>query len=527
MRSYVDKGSESFKSAINSQIYIDKTGFLTYTNSVLATEQRYICVSRPRRFGKSITASMLSAYYSAGEDTRDMFSKFKIAESADFTCHLNKYNVISLDIASLTGKAGSAANMLTYLEQNVLAELKELYPQISFASTAPLSVNLAKIYNQTGNQFIVIIDEWDCLFREYPDEVETQNAYINFLRDLFKSDESKSFIVLAYLTGILPIKKYNNESALNNFDEFTMINPSPLEEYVGFTENEVKQLCKVHGMEFSELKRWYDGYVLGSEVHIYNPKSVTDAIRRKKIANYWSSTVTYESLRDYICMNFDGLKDAIVQMLAGEPCPVKINTFQNDMSSFQNKDDVLTVLIHLGYLAYNDVVQKVFVPNEEIRQTLETAVLATNWDPVIQSIKHSENILKATWDMKSDVVAEMIDETHSQNTSILNYNDENALSCVISLAYYNAINEYTHIREFPTGKGFADIIYLPRRTSTKPAIVVELKYDQSAEGAIKQIKDKKYIAALEEYHGNILLVGINYDKKTKKHTCVIEKAEIQ
>ena len=526
MRSYVNKGSESFKSAINSQIYIDKTGFLNYTNSVLATEQRYICVSRPRRFGKSITASMLSAYYSAGEDTKDLFCGFKISESALFSRYLNKYNVISLDIASLTGKAGKASNMLTYLEQNVLDELKVLYPQIAFDSSAALSVNLAKIYNQTGNQFIVIIDEWDCLFREYPDDIETQNGYINFLRDLFKSDESKSFIVLAYLTGILPIKKYNNESALNNFDEFTMINPSPLEEYVGFTEDEVKQLCNTHCMDFSEIKRWYDGYTLGSQVHIYNPKSVTDAIRRKKIANYWSGTVTYESLRDYICMNFDGLKDAIVLMLAGGHCPVKINTFQNDMSSFQNKDDVLTVLIHLGYLAYDDVEQTVFVPNEEIRQTLETAVLATNWDPVIQSIKRSEELLEATCNMQSDRVAQMIDETHSQNTSILNYNDENALSCVISLAYYNAMNEYIHVREFPSGKGFADIVYLPRRNSEKPALVIELKYNQSAYGAIQQIKDKKYIAALEQYHGNILLVGINYDKKTKKHSCMIEKVEI-
>lgn len=392
MRSYVNKGSESFKSAINSQIYVDKTNFLNYTNSVLATEQRYICVSRPRRFGKSITASMLSAYYSSGEDTRELFANYNIAKSAHFERYLNKYNVISLDIASLTGKAGSAENMLDYLKKNVLNELKELYPQITFHSSDPLSVSLAKIYNHTGARFVIVIDEWDCLFREYPDDVTTQNAYIDFLRDLFKSDESKSFIVLAYMTGILPIKKYNNESALNNFDEFTMLNPSPLEEYVGFTEDEVKLLCNNHNMDFSEIKRWYDGYSLGSEVSIYNPKSVTDAIRRKKIANYWSSTVTYESLRDYICMNFDGLKDAIVQMLAGEHCPVKINTFQNDMSSFQNKDDVLTVLIHLGYLAYDDNMQSVFVPNEEIRQTLETAVLATNWNPVIHSIQQSDQL---------------------------------------------------------------------------------------------------------------------------------------
>lgn len=523
MRSYVNKDSQSFKSAINSQIYIDKTGFLNYTNSVLATEQRYICISRPRRFGKSITASMLSAYYSKGEDTRELFFDFAISKSENFDKGLNKYDVISLDMASLTGKAGGAANVVSYLEHSVLKELTEIYPQIDYAWDAPLSVNLAEIYNKTGAQFVIIIDEWDCLFREYCADVKAQNEYINFLRDLFKSDESKSFIVLAYLTGILPIKKYNNESSLNNFDEFTMINASPLEQYVGFTETEVAKLCKNYGMDFSEIKKWYDGYTLGSDIHIYNPKSVTDAVRRKRIANYWSGTVTYESLRDYISMNFDGLKDAIIQMLSGESCPVKINTFQNDMSSFQNKDDVLTVLIHLGYLSYDDVNHTVCVPNEEIRQTLETAVLATNWTHVIQSIRQSDTLLKATWNLQSDTVAQMIDEVHSKNTSILNYNDENALSCVISLAYYNAINEYTHVREFPIGKGFADIVYLPRKNSDRPAIVVELKYDKSANGAIQQIKDRKYVSALDEYFGNILLVGINYDKKDKKHSCVIEK----
>lgn len=523
MRSYVNKDSESFKSAINSQIYVDKTSFLNYTNSVLATEQRYICVSRPRRFGKSITAAMLSSYYSKGEDTKELFCNFKIAESPDFTKRLNQYDVISLDMASLTGKSRGATNVVHYVEQNVLNELKEVYPQIDYDSNAPLSVNFAKVYNKTGAQFIVIIDEWDCLFREYADDVEAQNEYINFLRDLFKSDESKSFIVLAYLTGILPIKKYNNESSLNNFDEFTMTNASPLEEYVGFTEDEVKQLCEKHNMDFFEIKKWYDGYSLGSDIHIYNPKSVTDAIRRKRIANYWSSTVTYESLRNYISMNFDGLKDAIIQMLAGEICPVRINTFQNDMSSFQNKDDVLTVLIHLGYLAYKDTNHSAYIPNKEIHETMETAVLATDWKYVIQSIKQSDKLLKATWNLQADVVAQMIDGVHSQNTSILNYNNENALSCVIALAYYNAMNEYTHIREFPAGKGFADIVYLPRKKSDRPALLIELKYDQSADGAINQIKERKYVSALEEYHGNLLLVGINYDKKTKKHSCIIEK----
>jgi ribosomal protein S8 len=301
-----------------------------------------------------------------------------------------------------------------------------------------------------------------------------------------------------------------------------MIEPDMLSEYIGFTEDEVKGLCTEYGMDFDEMKYWYDGYVLDG-IHVYNPKSVTDAIRRKNITSYWSSTVAYESLKSYICMNFDGLKDSIVKAVSGTNCPVNIRKFQNDMTSFKSKDDVLTVLIHLGYLAYDRDNKEAYVPNEEVRQAFADTISDTDWTPVIQAINKSDRLLKLTWAKEADEVAEHISEIHMANTSILQYNDENSLSCVITLAYYNAVNDYTIIRELPSGFGFADIVYLPRKHSDKPAMIVELKYNKTAKAAIDQIKEKKYPKALQDYKGNLLLVGINYDKDTKKHSCVIEE----
>lgn len=228
-------------------------------------------------------------------------------------------------------------------------------------------------------------------------------------------------------------------------------------------------------------------------------------------------------MKDYISMNFAGLKDAVVWMLSGGECSVNMETFENDMTSFKNRDDVLTMLIHLGYLAYDEKAGVVRMPNEEVRAAFANAVQGTGWTPVVQAICQSEHLLELTWNREADAVAKCVDEVHLANTSILEYNNENALSCVITLAYYNAVNEYTLIREFPTGKGYADIVFLPRRQSDKPAMVVELKYDRSAEGAIRQIKEKRYAKALESYSGNLLLVGINYDKERKKHSCVIEE----
>lgn len=522
---YVNRGNENFARAINSKIYVDKTGMLEYTNEVLDTEQRYICNSRPRRFGKSMTAGMLAAYYGRNCDSRKIFEKLKIAQKPSFEEHLNKYDVIHLDIAYLLVQKKNAADTVSFIQKSVIDELKVIYPGVLTDEDCNLPLALSAVHYATGAGFVVIIDEWDAVFREDVFDEPGQQEYIQLLRGLFKGEQSKDFIRLAYLTGILPVKKYKNESSLNNFREFTMVNPKQLSEYIGFTAEEVSNLCKEYHMDFNEAARWYDGYSFRRVKHVYNPNAVVNAMLDGEYDNYWTNTASYESLQDYIAMNFDGLKDAVVQMLAGGRFPVDTNTFQNDMTSFRNRDDVLTVLIHLGYLAYDADKKTAYIPNEEVRSVFAKAVESTDWMPVIQAMQRSDRLLKATWNKEADAVADGIDKVHMDNTSILQYNDENALSCVITLAYYNAVNEYTLIRELPAGMGYADIVFLPRKHSDKPAMVVELKYDKTAESAIEQIRNRRYPEALKEYHGNLLLVGISYRKDNKKHSCIIEEWE--
>ena len=522
---YFNPGNEGFKSAVRSKIYMDKTGLLEYTNSVLDTEQSCICVSRPRRFGKSIAAEMLVAYYDKSCDSKELFCNCKIAESEDFTEHLNQYDVIHIDVNYVRGQSLSGMETLDNIQRFVIDELKESYAEGICDTDSKLPVILTKLNQKYGVKFVIIIDEWDAIFRENKNDETAQKEYITLLRGLFKDAPSKKFLKLGYLTGILPIKKYGTESALNNFDEFTMVNPRRLSEYVGFTEEEVVDLCQEYDMDFEEIKRWYDGYSFKNTNHVYNPNSVVKSMLDGECNNYWTSTETYESLKNYISMNFDGLKDSIIQMIAGGRCKVDTDTFENDMVSFQSRDDVLTVLVHLGYLAYDKKTQEVMIPNEEVRSAFVRAIKKSNWNYVIEAISDSDELLQATWRGDEEAVAKGIDKVHAANTSILNYNNENALSCVISLAYYNAINEYTIVRELPTGKGYADVVFLPRKGSHKPAMVVELKWNQSAMGALAQIKEKQYVQALREYQGNLLLVGINYDKESKKHECVIEEMQ--
>ncbi len=525
MGRYVNRGSASFKRARESDIYVDKTGLLEYTNSVINTEQCFVCSSRPRRFGKSMTAGMLSAYYGKGCDSRELFEDLKIAQSGSFEKHLNQYDVIHLDIAYLRNQIKDSLKIVSYMQECVIEELRIIYPGVLTDEDTMLPFALSKLHYETGAGFIVVIDEWDMIFREDKFNQKAQEEYIALLRGLFKGEQSKDFIRLAYITGIFPIKKYNNESALNNFDEFTMLDAAMIAEYVGFTEEEVKALCQKYQMDFEAMRHWYDGYTLNENLHIYNPKSVVDAIRRRKIANYWSGTSEYENLQNYISMNFDGLKDMAVQMFSGGRCKVNVSRFKNDLISIKRRDDVLTVLIHLGYLAYDERTKEAYIPNEEVRTVYYDAIEDNNWIPVVEAVQASDRLLRATWEKDADAVAEGIERVHMANTSILSYNNENALSCVITLAYYNAVNEYTLIREMPAGKGYADIVFLPRKSSDKPAMIVELKYDKTPESAIEQIKERQYPEALREYQGNVLLVGISYDKESKTHGCVIEEWE--
>ena len=516
---YLNPRNDAFLESVNSEIYIDKTKLILYTNSVLGTEQKFICVSRPRRFGKSMTAKMLAAYYCKECDSSALFCNLQIAEDESYQKHLNQYDVIFFNVQDFLSAVSNPEQLVDQIESKLLRDLQKVYgDRIDFTTESLLDV-LQEIYADEGTAFVFIIDEWDCVFREKKNNIDTQTKYLDFLRMLLKD---KAYVKLAYMTGILPIKKYGTHSALNMFDEFSMTDQRNLSKFTGFTENEVRGKCEEYAMNFEEMKCWYDGYWSGKE-SLYNPKSVVDALRTKKIKNYWSQTETYEALQVYIEMNFDGLKDAIVLMLGGAGVQINSGTFNNDMMTFRSKDDVLTLLVHLGYLTYNTETREVFIPNEEVRGEFYNAISTTKWDEVLRAIHASDTLLQKTWELDEKAVAECIDAVHMDLTSILSYNNENSLSCVISMAYYSARTDYTMIRELPTGKGFADLVFLPRKHSDKPAMIVELKWDESAQTAISQIKDKQYVNALDNYFGEILLVGVNYNKESKEHQCVIEK----
>ena len=517
---YLNPDSSKFEEAVNSDIYVDKTGLLNYTNSVLHTMQKYICISRPRRFGKSTAANMITAYYSRGCNAEQLFSKFKISRSSEFKKYLNQYNTISVNMQEILSRSKNVHELIDRFSRLMIRDLKNEYPDVDYFDDTDVIECMQDVYAQKKQPFIIVIDEWDCIFREYKQDKEAQEKYLDFLRDFLKD---KAYIYLAYMTGILPIKKYGTHSALNMFDEFSMIDPGPLAKYVGFTEDEVGRLCEHYQMDMVEIKNWYDGYSFENGISIYSPRSVVSCMRFGKIGNYWNQTETFEALRIYIDMNFDGLKDDVLSMIAGNSIPVNIGSFSNDMSTFHTEDDVLTLLIHLGYVSYDYDRKTIKIPNEEVRAEYVNSVSASEWGEVSRSLKNSADTLEAIWQKRPHQVAEAICQAHFE-TSHIQYNDENALSYTISLALYAARNFYVIHRELAGGKGFADLVFIPRKKfQEKPAIVVELKWDKDVEGAISQIKNKEYCRSLEEYKGNLLLVGINYNKKTKVHECVIEE----
>ena len=529
MGSYLNPGNFSFRGSLRSKIYVDKSKLIAKTNEVLCTEQKYICVSRPRRFGKSMAANMLAAYYDRSENTEDLFQNLAISREKSYEENMNQYDVIKINMQEFLSMAGTIEKMLEMLKDYLVVDFEEAYPEVRFRDKNNLIQTMKDVFSYTKCPFVILIDEWDCLFREYKQDKEAQKKYLDFLRAWLKD---KDYIAMAYMTGILPIKKYGSHSALNMFTEYSMTDPGELAEYFGFTETEVSAICEKYGMSFEEAKTWYDGYQLVAHrqwkdecYSMYNPKSVVEAMLRHKFGTYWNQTETYEALKIYIQMDMDGLKASVIRMLTGDSVSINTGTFSNDMTTFATKDDVLTLLVHLGYLTYNSIDGTVSIPNKEVSQEYINAISTMNWHGVADSVEASRKLLEALWQMDADAVAAGIEKAHEE-ISILQYNDENSLSCTIHLAFYFAREYYTMIRELPAGKGFADVCMIPRKKYVdKPAIVIELKWDKSAAGALEQIKGKHYGKALEDYQGNLLLVGVNYDKKTKKHECVIENVK--
>ena len=526
MGDYLNPSNRLFQMSIRSKIYIDKTELIAFTNELMDTSGRFMCISRPRRFGKTMAMNMLAAYYSRGCDSAELVAQCKIAKKTLYEEHLNQHNVIRINMQEFLGKDHTVDGLLKTLCQYTSREIFREYPDVDYADKDDFFQVMKDVYNHTGVSFIILIDEWDCLFREYRQDKDSQNKYLDFLRNWLKDQE---YIGLVYMTGILPIKKYGTHSALNMFTEYSMTDPGESAPFFGFTKEEVQELCTEYDGDYEELKEWYDGYEISYVKNkirqcysIYNPKSLSTALLRGECKTYWNRTETYESLMEYIQLNMDGLQDAVVAMMAGEHVPVNTEKFTNDMVTFRSRDDVLTLLVHLGYLNYNGTEGTVSIPNREVRIEYVNAV-EDSWSEVAKVIHTSKKLVQALWDGDEASVAAGVDAAH-EDISILQYNDENSLSCTIGMAFFSAVDYYNMVREMPAGRGFADIVFLPLPSHVdKPAILIELKWDQDADTAIRQIHEKRYSGVLKGYDGNILLAGISYDKGTKKYSCIIEK----
>ena len=522
---YVNVDNHLFKRVRNSE-YVDKSELIALTNKVIDTEDQYICVTRPRRFGKSVTVKMLNAYYSKGCDSKALFSDLKIASSPDFESHLNQHDVIYLDMTEFADNKDNGNKYLENLNTDVVSELKDTYRDFFDKDK---SYSLPEAIRCLKKRFIFIIDEWDFVFREYPNNSTLQENYIDLLRALFKG-AGERFVNLAYITGILPIARYNTQSALNNFSEYTMLNPGPFSQYYGFTENEVKTLCEKYKLDFETTKFWYDGYKVGV-YDLYNPNSIIELAKHGVYKSYWSATAAYDLVKEVINLNFEGLKDDIIKLCSGTSIRIyDIESFNTAEKNFPNKDSIYVYLVHLGYLGYNDEDSTIYVPNEETRRELLHSVRDNHWPQYESALKLSEQVVVATENKDTETVANLLAKVHEDKVPVLEYNSESALRYVVLMSYLAAEKDYlAPLNEFPTGKGFADIVYLPKKVSKKgkPALIIELKKDASAKVALEQIKERDYVSRVKEYTDNMLLIGINYDSKSKQHSCIIEKYQKQ
>ena len=517
---YLNPGADLFLEARRDEIYVDKSALIEELNKVYGKSRKYVCVSRPRRFGKTMAANMVCAYYDRTV-ANEVFDGLAITMRPDFACYRGVADVLRINMQEFLSEAKNMDDLLQELCESLLWDLLEEYDALHYRRKDNLRLVMQTIYGHTQRSFVIVIDEWDCIFREYPHDTAAQRKYLDFLRDWLKD---KAYIGLVYMTGILPIKKYGTHSALNMFTEYSMENPRELAPFVGFTEDEVRGLCEKYDMDFTECRAWYDGYRFPHAGHIYSPKSVVEAMLSQRFDAYWNSTETYEALKVYIDLNEDGLRDAIVRMMAGASIPIDTTTFTNDMTTFNSADDVMTLLVHLGYLGYDIDRGEVFIPNNEVRREYVTATKhGEEWSIISHTLKTSDNLLEAVFQKDAAAVAAGVEKAHLE-TSHIQYNDENALSYTLSLAFYSARRFYNIVRELPTGKGFADLAFLPRpQHAEKPALVIELKWDTTAETAIRQIKEKDYAGSLAGFAGKVLLVGVSYDKKTRQHEAVIEE----
>ncbi|MBQ9393984.1 MAG: AAA family ATPase [Proteobacteria bacterium] len=524
---YINPGNEAFRVKRNGK-YVDKSGLIGVVNRSIGQPNKLSCISRPRRFGKSYAAQMLCAYYSFGCDSAPLFDDLEIAKDETYREHLNKYNVLYIDISEFNGTQ-KPGGMLDAITRSVSAEVYEQYTNVKPADS--LGQLFTKVVETSGRQFVAIIDEWDAPIRDKDCTAKMQKTYLEFLRSLFKNSAiTDKVFAAAYMTGILPIKKDGSQSAISEFWEYTILSPGPFAPYVGFTKDEVRTICDEFHVSLDEMKYWYDGYTLKNVGSTYNPNSVMKAAYTGEFKSYWPASSDPTSLLEYLNLDKEGLGKTLIKLMTGNEVPLNSRRFRNDPSSLNSEDDVLTLLTHYGYLSYDEERETVRIPNEEIRIEYADSIHDVTHVETIQRVRRSVQLMKDTADMRADAVAAELQRVHTEEYSPRHYNNEQSLRGTIKLAYFAYRDEYIQMEELAGGTGYADIVYLPKRNSDYPALVIELKVldkkhpERDSEGAIAQIKKNNYPASIQNYTDEILLVGISYDKDDpeKKHTCIIE-----
>ncbi|MGN0000468.1 MAG: AAA family ATPase [Marinilabiliaceae bacterium] len=538
---YVNPGNTKFIKKLNSKIYVDKSLMINELNELIETDDGFVCMSRARRFGKTMMTNLMSAYYSKNCDSREIFERLKLSKQEGWDRYLNSINVIQIDLQSFYSDAKDKSQTIQILQNNVVEELREQFPNVEVPTSSSIAKALSIIHKELSETFVIIIDEYDVLIRDRNVPASLCNEYIEFLNALFKSNTTQEAISLAYLTGILPILRETVQSKLNNFAEYTMLKPGPFAQYFGLTSKEVKEICQKHNVDFEMCKLMYDGYSFKKSrkelcqpdddgeplIHIFNPYSVVQAVTQDEFSNYWTTTSALESITLYIDANIAGIQDDIKSMLKEEK-GIKINVrlYNNNVEHFTTKDEVFTYLIHLGYLAYDPTNGTCHIPNGEIKQAwLDIISKSTGFEAIRQMLDTGRALIEATENGDFEAVAKALDDSHADISNPLTYNRESSMQSAILMAYFYARKDYLVFSELASGSGYADVVLVPTFVQ-KPVIIIELKKDGEPSTAIEQIKTRNYAHAFRYHSGReAVLVGVTYDAESKQHRCLIERVE--
>ncbi|SHK20079.1 AAA family ATPase [Tepidibacter formicigenes] len=511
-----NKPLENYKELFNEMFFVDKSEIIGLLNQKIFTKSKYICITRPRRFGKSSVVDMLGAYYSKAVDSRYIFDNLKVSKTKNYKEHINKYNVININFNKLPRTCNGYEDYINMIKDSLVSDIEKFCPKIREGKY----FSIPDMIYDTGEKFIFIFDEWDYIFNNNLFE-EHQNDFLEFLRNLLKD---QPYVALVYMTGVLPIKKYSSGSALNMFDEYTFLKDRIFGEYFGFTEKEVIDLCsKNKEISFKELESWYNGYFTANGIKIYNPRSVVKALQNNYCESYWTNTGKMDEVAEYLKYNTLEIRDDVIEMVSGEEVDITIDEeFRAGQKAPRTKEEIYSAMIVLGFLSHYDGYLR--IPNKELMKEFEKALKDESFGYVSEIIENSKKMLKATLNMDTKTVESILHDIHNSEIPILQYNDENSLSCVLTLAYLSARDIYRVEREEKSGKGYADFTFHPRRKNDA-ALIVELKKNETPETAISQIKEKEYVQEfIKEYKNRkILAVAICYDSKSKEHHCKIEE----